>query len=71
MGTFAVHVINVKILPYARIVEKTRKSSVYLDNLGPQGCSLKKWVPPHQFFKGKALGTRMILRMCYSIAELR
>ena len=29
MGTFtAVHVINVKILPYARIVEKT---SVYLE----------------------------------------
>ena len=28
MGTFAVHVINVKILPYERIVEKT---SVYLD----------------------------------------
>ena len=28
MGTFAVHVINVKIPPYERIVEKT---SVYLD----------------------------------------
>ena len=27
MGTFTVHVINVKILPYARIVEKT---SLYL-----------------------------------------
>ena len=28
MGTFTVHVINVKILPYARIVEKP---SVYLE----------------------------------------
>ena len=28
MGTFTVHVINVKILLYARIVEKT---SVYLE----------------------------------------
>ena len=26
MGTFTVHVINVKILPYARIVEKTTVS---------------------------------------------
>ena len=30
MGTFAVHVINVRILPYARIVEKT---SVYLERV--------------------------------------
>ena len=32
----------------------------------PQGFSLKKWVelfPPHPFFKGKALGTRLAL--CY------
>ena len=28
MGTFTVHVINVKILPYARIVEK---ATVYLE----------------------------------------
>ena len=25
----------------------------------PQGFSLKKWVGPHPFFKGKALGTRL------------
>ena len=26
----------------------------------PQGFSLKKWVEPHPFFKGKALGTRLV-----------
>ena len=26
----------------------------------PQGFSLKKWVAPHPFFKGKALGTRLV-----------
>ena len=31
MGTFTVNVINVKILPYARIVEKT---IVYLECFG-------------------------------------
>ena len=55
METFTVHVIKVKILPYARIEEKT---CVYLDNLVPRAVPLKK------IFKGKALGTRMILRMC-------
>ena len=25
----------------------------------PQGFSLKKWVGPNPFFKGKALGTRL------------
>ena len=25
----------------------------------PQGFSLKKWVGPHPFFEGKALGTRL------------
>ena len=25
----------------------------------PQGFSLKKWVAPHPFFEGKALGTRL------------
>ena len=27
----------------------------------PQGFSLKNWVLPHPFFKGKALGTRLAL----------
>ena len=27
----------------------------------PQGFSLKKWVGPHPFFEGKALGTRLSL----------
>ena len=39
METFTVHVINVKILPYARIVEKT---CVYLDNLVPRAVPLKR-----------------------------
>ena len=31
----------------------------------PQGFSLKKWVGPHPFFKGKALGTRLGKRVEY------
>ena len=30
------------------------------DQPRPQGFSLKKWVGPHPFFKGKALGTRLL-----------
>ena len=32
---------------------------MYFDQPRPQGFSLKKWVAPHPFFKGKALGTRL------------
>ena len=28
-------------------------------NLVPRAFPLKKWVAPHPFFKGKALGTRL------------
>ena len=31
----------------------------------PQGISLKKWVSPHPFFKGKALGTRLELTIVF------
>ena len=37
--------------------------STALSQPRPQGFSLKKWVglfPPHPFFKGKALGTRLV-----------
>ena len=36
-------------------------TKVQLMQLRPQGFSLKKWVRPHPFFEGKALGTRLQL----------
>ena len=36
-------------------------TKVQLMQLRPQGFSLKKWVGPHPFFEGKALGTRLQL----------
>ena len=49
MGTFTVHVINVKILPYARIVEKT---CVYLDNFVPRAVPLKKFLREKPWGRG-------------------
>ena len=39
------------------------KVCVIIHQLRPQGFSLKKWVGPHPFFKGKALRTRLIIHM--------
>ena len=35
----------------------------------PQGSNLKKWVGPHPFFKGKALGTRLLLPVYFRFLQ--
>ena len=45
--------------------ERERFSLLWLQPRS-QGFSLKKWVGPHPFFKGKALGTRLLWLATFS-----